>query len=94
MTINVVKVLKAVGVVTDLVEKLRGPGNGPQKFQDYMEAVPEVMEAVEEGIDRDILNDAAVMQAHEQMIAAIFAFKKAVEAAKKLKGTGKALPQE
>lgn len=90
MNFDFVKVVAAISKGMAIVDKIKS-ASGKDKAAAVADSIPEMVEAVEYGISRDILNDAAVSSARDNMVAGIKSFYNAVEAAKRIKGTGAAL---
>ncbi len=87
MSFDFIKVVGAISKAMAIVEKIRS-AKGKEKAQAVADALPDMIETVEAGISRDVLNDAAVMSARDNLISAIKSFSNAVDAAKQAKGTG------
>lgn len=90
MKLDFVRVVSAIVKGMAIVEKIRG-ASGKDKAAAITESIPEMVEAVEYGISKDILDNAKVAEAEAAMIAGIKSFYNAVEAAKHAKGTGQPL---
>lgn len=90
MNFDFVKVVTAIGKAMAIVEKIKG-ATGKDKAAAVAESVPDMVDALEVGINRDVLNDTAVISARDNMVAGIKSFYNAVEAAKRVKGTGATL---
>lgn len=90
MNIDFLKVISAISKGMAIVDKIKS-ASGKDKLTAVSDSIPDMVEAVEYGISRDVLNNAAVASARDNMVSAIKAFYNAVEAAKHAKGTGQPL---
>lgn len=90
MNFDFVKVVTAISKAMVIVDKIKS-ATGKEKAQAVADSVPGMVEALEVGINRDVLSDAAVTKARDEMVSSIKSFYNAVEAAKHAKGTGQPL---
>ena len=59
-----------IGGLMDLSERFKGRGNGKDKHDAVVASLPEMIELLEFGAGRDVLNDAAIMALRDEYIAA------------------------
>ena len=86
MKLDILKVVNLILAATHVVEKIKG-ASGPQRADAVIESTPAILSAVEDVIDRDVLNDARVVSAERNLLSAYVAFQNAVRDVKAAKVT-------
>lgn len=87
MKFDLGKVVGAIIKGMTVVQAIKD-AKGPDKLDAVIQQTPNLLDAIESGIGRDVLNDPKVIEAEGAMISAIKNFHNSVEAAKQSKGTG------
>jgi hypothetical protein len=88
VSFDFLKVAQVIMGVVHVVEKIKGAKSGPEKLQAALDSTPDMIQAVEAGVGKDILNDASVLAAEAAFISAYVSLQNAIRKAKDAKGTG------
>lgn len=88
MSINWGNVFQAVMAGINVAKKIGAGKTGKEKLQIALDNTNELIDALETGLDKDLLNNAKVAEAQAAAVSAVYEFKKAYDAAKQAKGTG------
>lgn len=78
MKFDILKVAQAIMAAMHVVEKIKG-ASGKQKAQVVIDSIPEMLAVVEAGLGRDVLEDARVVSARDNFIAAYKSLSNAIE---------------
>lgn len=76
------KLVVIVPAVVNIVEKVRGAGNGAAKKAEVVAQIPEMLRLTEYGIDKDLFNDPAIIALVDALLEAEVAVMKARAALK------------
>jgi hypothetical protein len=76
------KLVVLVPAVVNIVEKIRGAGNGAAKKAEVIAQIPEVLRLTEYAADKDLFNEPAIAHLVDALLEAEVAAMKAREALK------------
>lgn len=94
MNPNVLKWVTAAFKMAAIVEKVRGAKGGKEKLEAVIESTDDMLDAIETGLERDILVNEKVDAAKRNLISAYVSFQNAVRDAKAARVvTSEALPE-
>lgn len=64
------KLVVIVPAIVNLVQKIRGAGNGAAKKAEVIAQIPEILQLTEYAADRDIFNEPAIAQLIDALLEA------------------------
>jgi len=86
MKIDILKLAQGIMAVMHVVQNIKN-AKGAEKADAVVEGTPDILQAVESNIDKDVLNDAKVIETERALITAYHDFHAAIEAAQSARVT-------
>lgn len=82
--INILKLANGIMAVMHVIQNIKA-AKGEDKAEAVVAGTPDILAAIESNIDKDVLNDANVVQMERKFITAYADFHDAIEAARAAK---------